>query len=281
MKSVMLNASSAFTAEIPHAVTMPTTKPKRFSCTYEGCGKAFTRSDHLQRHHLNHDDSGQSYDCPRCALHFKRPDLLERHVQRHKEKDDEAGGEGLGIVQTRKRMWRDVGGRIVSQRPGQSNNEENRARKRQPDNSSADAQDLAQFDLEHMDMTLPGFEVPILTPPSTLHGSETLEQEPLFSPPAAMDNTSSCGGSDMFDFLANSAWGQVQPGIFDATTDMPIDDIFQPDTASSFNMPFTTMNRYVTQKSFHILSLTIQQYVEISFQDTIFQNLMELDRLLY
>jgi hypothetical protein len=37
-------------------------------------------------------------------------------MARHKEKDDEAGGEGLGRLQTRKRLWRDSTGAVVTKR---------------------------------------------------------------------------------------------------------------------------------------------------------------------
>lgn len=37
-------------------------------------------------------------------------------MARHKEKDDEAGGEGLGVLATRKRLWRDASGAIVNAR---------------------------------------------------------------------------------------------------------------------------------------------------------------------
>ena len=37
-------------------------------------------------------------------------------MNRHKEKDDEAGGEGLGVLATRKRLWRDADGNIVNAR---------------------------------------------------------------------------------------------------------------------------------------------------------------------
>jgi len=40
----------------------------------------------------------------------------DRHMARHKEKDDEAGGEGLGVLATRKRLWRDANGNIVNAR---------------------------------------------------------------------------------------------------------------------------------------------------------------------
>ena len=41
---------------------------------------------------------------------------IDRHMARHKEKDDEAGGEGLGVLATRKRLWRDTDGNIVNAR---------------------------------------------------------------------------------------------------------------------------------------------------------------------
>jgi hypothetical protein len=50
------------------------TKSKKYICSHEGCGKGFTRSDHLQRHVLNHGVGDST--CSRCSLHFKRPDLL-------------------------------------------------------------------------------------------------------------------------------------------------------------------------------------------------------------
>lgn len=37
-------------------------------------------------------------------------------MARHKEKDDEAGGPGLGVLATRKRLWRDSDGNIVNSR---------------------------------------------------------------------------------------------------------------------------------------------------------------------
>jgi hypothetical protein len=38
-------------------------------------------------------------------------------LRRHREKDDEAGGEGLGVLGTRKRCWRDEEGRVTKVRP--------------------------------------------------------------------------------------------------------------------------------------------------------------------
>ncbi|KAI5848763.1 hypothetical protein DFP73DRAFT_525030 [Morchella snyderi] len=92
--------------------------PRKFFCEFQNCGKSFTRAEHLQRHELNHRDSPNT--CARCSAHFARPDLLERHMERHAQKDKEAGGEGLGILVTRKRCWRDENGNITTKRPASS-----------------------------------------------------------------------------------------------------------------------------------------------------------------
>ena len=47
---------------------------RKFLCGFEGCGRSFTRSEHLQRHLLNHT-AGEN-TCERCRAHFKRRDLL-------------------------------------------------------------------------------------------------------------------------------------------------------------------------------------------------------------
>ncbi|CUS08835.1 unnamed protein product [Tuber aestivum] len=118
----------------------PKPKPRRFRCCYEGCGRGFTRAEHLQRHGLNHQPSPNT--CERCCAHFARPDLLGkgspmiyiyfpregredvgfefRHMDRHAQKDKLAGGEGLGVLGTRKRCWRDHNGNITTRRPAAS-----------------------------------------------------------------------------------------------------------------------------------------------------------------
>lgn len=50
------------------------TGEKRFVCQANGCGRGFTRAEHLQRHLLNH--STGEFTCARCRAHFKRRDLL-------------------------------------------------------------------------------------------------------------------------------------------------------------------------------------------------------------
>ena len=70
---------------------------------------------------------------------------------RHQQKDEEAGGEGLGVVCTRKRLWRDADGNIVTKRPrstqrSSTSSGSGSAKRARRDASRADAdEDAAHF----------------------------------------------------------------------------------------------------------------------------------------
>ncbi|KAL8838211.1 MAG: hypothetical protein Q9170_002201 [Blastenia crenularia] len=57
---------------------------KCFPCTFEGCGKSYSRAEHLYRHQLNHEPK-TIYECdfPGCERQFVRQDLCARHRERH------------------------------------------------------------------------------------------------------------------------------------------------------------------------------------------------------
>ncbi|KAI4176755.1 MAG: hypothetical protein LQ343_000848 [Gyalolechia ehrenbergii] len=57
---------------------------KSFPCTFESCGKSYSRAEHLYRHQLNHEPK-QIYECnfPGCGKQFVRQDLCARHRERH------------------------------------------------------------------------------------------------------------------------------------------------------------------------------------------------------
>lgn len=203
---------------------------KKHVCKYEGCNKSFTRSDHLQRHSLNHT-TGQS-TCPRCSVHFNRPDLLDRHLARHKQKDEEAGGYGLGVMETRKRMWRDSEGNIVSKRPTLPQN--NPAATSSQEYFSSNGSYLeASYEEDLMNQ----YTEP-LSPPTSMSSASSVKrqqqrqalinnQDEYWDPRlnAPLEN----GGSlEMCEFLANSSWGSQS---FAATEASGVDnDIFNPDT---------------------------------------------------
>ncbi|CRG86916.1 Zinc finger protein YPR022C [Talaromyces islandicus] len=57
---------------------------RKFDCQHEGCGKSYSRAEHLHRHQLNHTPK-QIYRCdfPDCFRSFVRQDLCIRHRERH------------------------------------------------------------------------------------------------------------------------------------------------------------------------------------------------------
>ncbi|CAI6337460.1 unnamed protein product [Periconia digitata] len=57
---------------------------RKFLCPHEGCGKSYSRAEHLYRHQLNHNPK-QIYHCdfPDCHRSFVRQDLCARHKERH------------------------------------------------------------------------------------------------------------------------------------------------------------------------------------------------------
>ncbi|KAK8236441.1 fungal-specific transcription factor domain-containing protein, partial [Phyllosticta capitalensis] len=185
----------------------------------------------------------------------------ERHMQRHRQKDEEAGGEGHGILNTRKRMWKDVDGKIVTKRPnlGTSSQQGSPEIRQESPNAAASIEDDArEF----------GIEIPISPPISSTNSnpSETYERRASHAttatelasddwvfPPLALspghESPELYQDTETLPQETERFWGSSEgisstTGISKPFDDVPYDDIFNPDTASSFNMPFTTMSNY-------------------------------------
>lgn len=224
---------------------------KRFVCSNDGCGRSFTRGEHLQRHLLNH--STGDHTCDRCRAHFKRRDLLERHIIRHREKDEEAGAEGFGILNTRKRMWKDADGKVVTKKPTLVGN-----RQRSHSLPQEDHNDPPQQLPDFANLSSFGNSAPI-SPPTSNNASlsqswsdhdtgitagypaTTLDPTALLAPETYSSTDHGFWSTDL-----TRPQQPTLPDPFATTTiaDTPFDDIFHPDTASSFNNPFTTMSNY-------------------------------------
>ncbi|KAI1497854.1 fungal-specific transcription factor domain-containing protein [Biscogniauxia marginata] len=197
---------------------------RHFICDIDACGRSFTRSEHLHRHQKNHTNGDAT--CTRCRAHFKRQDLLERHLERHKQRDKEAGGEGFGILNTRKRMWKDHDGRIVQKKPANhgSNNDPLEA------------------------PFLPQIEQPISPPVSSqnsdltnINGVQTPFVEENVLPDCLFSNCQREHQRPSY-WLPSSDCPNI--GINSVHIDNNYDEVLQPDTASSFNMPYTTQVNY-------------------------------------
>lgn len=153
---------------------------------------------------------------------------------RHKEKDDEAGGEGLGHLATRKRLWRDNNGNIVNaRRPYHQEGV-----KRQHLSFTEDPPDMSdhlQIDSSKSRTTAPP------SPPASIPSAGKKSIEP-FGAHGLLPDT---WGADLNpvqpaltydtpDFLCNADWGnQSYQTDMMSSCDLPYDDIFKPDTGTS------------------------------------------------
>ncbi|KAK6583024.1 hypothetical protein PZA11_004100 [Diplocarpon coronariae] len=181
---------------------------------------------------------------------------------RHREKDAEAGGEGMGRLQTRKRLWRDATGTVVAKR---------RPELERPKKSPSKTKKTIRKDasgLKKKNYSV-GQENESLSPLRSLaaHISKRADSmETLAVAQTPSEDLWQVGDEvfpkelipEPFDFLLNASWGsqsQESPGA-----DILYNDLFAPDTggpkyphfsargliptASSFNMPFTTATYY-------------------------------------
>jgi hypothetical protein len=168
-------------------------------------------------------------------------------LARHRQKDEEAGGYGLGVVETRKRMWRDAEGNIVTKRPTLPNN--NPSTTFQQNGPSLENQHSEDSSIN---THIPRLDDSLLTPRST--GSYSSNNRQQISPRASASAgqwdtnlaTNFTSDPEMCDFLNNSSWGTQQQQPISAMTSNPFDDMFNPDTGMTIG----------TLETDHLLSQT-------------------------
>jgi hypothetical protein len=148
---------------------------------------------------------------------------------RHRQRDEEAGGDGLGVIESRKKLWRDADGNIVNKRPAGGDDHGPTMKRKAFDQSSQPQRDglLNSYDFE-VPQTEP------LSPPKSMLSAESVDA-PLPMPEFYNDNAfvESVNGPDasMFDFLANSSWGSnTTSSSMCIGGGMPSEDMFNPDT---------------------------------------------------
>lgn len=154
--------------------------------------------------------------------------IIDRHMTRHRQKDAE-GSE----LMTRKRAWKDSEGRIVKKRPAidSVNN---------------------TLTLEASQRTTATPSLPI-SPPRSASSHLTASPKQQFDPaPDFLDDlqdlnveTNTIQTYAPGDTEDQDLFWEGLPFLNDSGNGTgPFDDIFMPDTASSFNMPYTTMTNY-------------------------------------
>ncbi|KAH6638408.1 fungal-specific transcription factor domain-containing protein [Boeremia exigua] len=168
-------------------------------------------------------------------------------MARHKQKDDEAGAEGCGILNTRKRMWKGPDGTIVTKKPTLA--KDNQKPQSPPQENDDTLQALADFALfanhEHNTPISP----PVSHDPSLSNSLDDRDSGIAsgYPPTTLVPNTlpvQTFSPTDQRFWSTNLNQTEPDPFVPTAFDDAPFDEIFNPDTASSFNNPFTTMSNY-------------------------------------
>lgn len=174
-------------------------------------------------------------------------------MARHRQKDEEAGAEGQGILNTRKRMWKDAEGHIVTKKPALGSSIDSRERSSSAPQQSQTEDPLQSFpELTHVKSHNHGAPIsPLSGDPSLCHSTFDDHDSGIASGfhPTNLDvNALSASGSlspiDQQFWSTNLPQPGPEPLAPLVLNDAPFEDIFNPDTASSFNCPFTTMNNY-------------------------------------
>lgn len=145
-------------------------------------------------------------------------------------------------------MWKDSEGKIVTKKPAIANDARKPQQPQQPshENSLGTLADFALFATQE--------EVAPISPPISHNTSLSNSLEDRDSgidsgyPPTALDpnaiQSQTFSPTDQHFWSADLSQPEADPFASTAFDDAPFDDIFNPDTASSFNNPFTTMNNY-------------------------------------
>ena len=177
-------------------------------------------------------------------------------MARHRQKDEEAGADGQGILNTRKRMWKDAEGHIVTKKPALGSSVDSRERSSSAPQQSQAEDPLQSFpELTHFNSHDHGAPIsPLSCDPALCHSTFDDHDSGIatgYHPPTNLDVTA-LPSSDSLSPINSRFWSSSLPQpeheqeslVPLAFNDAPFDDIFNPDTASSFNNPFTTMNNY-------------------------------------
>ena len=166
--------------------------------------------------------------------------LTDRHVARHKEKDEEAGGEGLGRLQTRKRLWRDSTGAVVTNRRPEHE------KKNVPSTPASKRLKTRDHSFESTNGFSGQKDALMSPPPSTgehisnrldaAQSSELARESPrgdelwpAFSEDATLLEDDGAA-VESFEFLCNASWGSQSQES--ASTDVFHNGFFAPDTGT-------------------------------------------------
>ena len=157
--------------------------------------------------------------------------VSDRHLARHRQKDAEGS-----ILMTRKRLYKDSEGRVINKRPAKARASE----------QTEESEQSAVTSIPELPLSPPGSATGLSSQSSGGHDTVDFPFTQQASDTAAHPTSlPEHLGEDVF------SWDDSFPPVYDQNiSDGPFDDIFMPDTASSFNMPYVSFRVAGTQGSF-------------------------------
>lgn len=171
--------------------------------------------------------------------------VQERHMNRHQQRDLDAGGPGRGTLDTRKRAWKGPDGSVVEKRPRLGEPESSAPWDKSGLESSVQVvsppvSDEGRFSHEYQ-VGLPAGQVD--------DGDQDRGPDGAGEPSGVESHQSSSSSSYLPQIQYND---YRQPAAIPDSRSPPSNQnerleyhpVFQPDTASSFNMPYTTAFDY-------------------------------------
>lgn len=187
-----------------------------------------------------------------------------RHMERHRQKDLEAGGTGFGVLDTRKRSWEAPDGTVVEKRPCRNSNTKAKPARGSGQNPQ-ETQQVPSPESDQADNTRnqsPGLITWGHSEDQSVHGvnlhssSDLHIEDSIFVHSAGELVTDDqlanfTASTDQFDHgegIGEFSFDQLDPLLLNESfvdnTALDYTQNFQPDTASSFNMPYTTALDY-------------------------------------
>jgi hypothetical protein len=138
------------------------------------------------------------------------------------------------VIETRKKLWRDADGNIVSKRPAQAD-PCRRSSKTQVVVSKSQGQ-AHQTVIEGCCPQI-ALRAEPLSPPRSMLSTESINQfSQLPELPDGPDFLEHASGPDMFEFFANSSWGSQPRSSVNSQLGGPSDDMFNPDTGEEYRI---------------------------------------------
>lgn len=160
----------------------------------------------------------------------------------------------MGVVCTRKRLWRDADGNIVTKKPKPVHNS---------DASTSSLEGSILDEARDEPRNQPQMPESPLSPPTSLSGAEARVQDDFFAAPDDLQESFDIPplmdtGAEAIDFFIDSQWpSQFTEPTAPSSNDAAFNDVFNPDTGTQ--VPFLFCAAFVLTRAQRVRSICLSQ----------------------